>query len=81
MSNTSNEKAEKGSKFWMQKIVNEIAYAKKFEEIFGAKLIFLSPLKIESYKEYQLKESKFFSNVLGLTKEKFDDKFSFWANN
>ena len=81
MSNTSNEKAEKGSKFWMQKIVNETVYAKKFEEIFGAKLIFLSPLKIESYKEYQLKESKIFSNALGLTKSEFETNFSFWANN
>ncbi len=81
MSNTSNEKAEKGSKFWVQKIVNENPYTEKFQEIFGAKLIFLSPLASEFFKEYQLRESKIFSNVLGLTKVEFENKFSFWAKN
>lgn len=81
MSNTSNEKAEKGSKFWIQKIVNENFYNKKFEEIFGAKLNFLSPLESESFKEYQLREVKIFSSVLGLTKNEFENKFSFWAKN
>ena len=81
MSNTSNEKAEKGSKFWIQKIVNENFYNKKFEEIFGTKLKFLSPLESESFKEYQLREAKILSSVLGLTKIEFDEKFSFWAKN
>lgn len=81
MSNTSNEKAEKGSKFWVQKIVNENFYTAKFEEVFGAKLIFLSPLESESFKEYQLRDAKIFSSVLGLTKAELDEKFSFWAKN
>lgn len=81
MSNTSNSVANKGSKFWMQKIVNENAHAKKFEEILGERLNFLSPLASESYKEYQLRDSKIFSDLLGLTKSEFDNQFSFWAKN
>ena len=81
MGNTSNAKAEKGSRFWMQEIANETFRTKKFAEILGENLIFLSPLKSESYKEYQLKEPKIFSDVFGLSKEDFRNKFSFWANN
>ena len=81
MGNTSNAKAEKGSKFWMQEIANETSCTKKFAKILGEDLIFLSPLQSESYKEYQLTESKISSDVLGLSKEEFKNKFSFWTNN
>ena len=81
MSNTSNSKGEKGSKFWMQEIVNEPSRKKIFEKILGDNLIFLSPLQSECYKEYQLKEQKIFSDALGLDKSEFKKNFSFWATN
>ena len=52
MSNTSNKKAEKGSKFWMQEIVNNISLKKRLDMLLEDNLIFISPLKSESYKEY-----------------------------
>lgn len=82
ISNTANSAAAKGSKFWMQKIVNEKFFTIQVEEILAEKnLVWISPLESESYKEYQLKEQKIFSNVLGLTKDEFRKKFSFWASN
>ena len=81
VSNTSNSKGEKGSKFWMQEIVNEPSRKKILEKILGDNLIFLSPLQSECYKEYQLKEQKIFSNALGLDKSEFKKNFSFWATN
>ena len=81
MSNTSNERADKGSKFWIQEIANNIVYRDQLDEMLRDNLKFFSPLEIESYKEYQLKEPKIFYEVLGLTKYEFNNKFSFWANN
>lgn len=82
MSNTSNSRAEKGSKFWMQKIANDDLFATYFEKLLGEKNIhWLSPLQSESYKEYQLKEPKIFSEILGLSREEFRCKFSFWPTN
>ena len=82
MSNTSNEKATKGSKFWMQKIVNDDSLRARLEEMLCEKsLRWYSPLQAESYKEYQLKEPKIFSEVLGLSHEEFKKIFSFWPTN
>ena len=82
MSNTSNEQAEKGSKFWMQNIVNENNFAEEISEMLGEKFLnWISPLKYESYKEYKLNEQKIFSYVFGLSKEEFKNNFAFWANN
>lgn len=82
MSNTSNSKATKGSKFWMQEIVNNDLLEAQLEELLGEKnLRWIMPLQVESYKEYQLKEPKIFSEVLGLSRESFRENFSFWATN
>lgn len=82
MSNTSNSKATKGSKFWMQEIVNNNLLEAQLEDLLGEKnLRWVLPLQAESYKEYQLKEPKIFSEVLGLSLEVFKEKFSFWATN
>ena len=82
MSNTSNSKALKGSKFWMQEIVNDDLLEARLEELLGEKnLHWATPLQVESYKEYQLKEPKIFSKVLSLSREAFKEKFSFWATN
>ena len=82
MSNTSNERATKGSKFWMQKIVNDDSLRARLEEMLDGKIFhWYSPLQAESYKEYQLKEPKIFSEALGLSREEFKMKFSFWPTN
>lgn len=82
MSNTSNERATKGSKFWMQKIANDELSTARLETLFGERnLRWLSPLEAETFKEYQLKEPKIFSDALGLSREEFREKFLFWPNN
>ena len=82
MSNTANEQATKGSKFWIQKIVNDDSLRTRLEEILNEKsLHWYSPLQAESFKEYQLKESKISTGVFGLSREEFRIKFSFWATN
>ena len=82
MSNTSNLEAEKGSKFWMQKIVNENFFKARLEESLGEKFLkCFCPLQAEAYKEYQLKEPKIISEVLGLSREGFKERFSFWPTN
>lgn len=82
MSNTSNNVAEKGSKFWMQKIANDTNLTRIFENLLVEKNFnWISPLMSESYKEYQLKEQRIFSDILGLSKAECKNKFSFWASN
>ena len=82
MSNTSNERATKGSKFWMQAIVNDELLTTRLETLLGEQnLRRFSPLEAESFKEYQLKEPKIFSDVLGLLRDEFREKFSFWPTN
>ena len=81
MSNTSNNKANKGSKFWIQEIVNNDPLRSRLEKMLGENLRWYSPLQAESYKEYQLKEQKIFSEVLGLSQKDFKEKFSFWSTN
>ena len=62
MSNTSNARATKGSKFWMQEIANDELLTTRLEKLLGEKnLRWISPLKSETFKEYQLKETKIFS--------------------
>ena len=82
MSNTSNTRATKGSKFWMQRIANDETLTARLETLLDEKVLrWLSPLEAESFKEYQLKESKIFSDVLGLSRDEFNEKFSFRATN
>ena len=71
LSNLSLGRGEKGSKFWMQMIPNtELKH--KFDELIGDEVIWLSPLKNENYKEYELRE-KAICNRLGIeSKEKFN---------
>ena len=82
MSNTSNERARKGSKFWMQAIANDELLTARLETLLDERnLQWLSPLEAESFKEYQLKEPKIFSDALGLSRDEFREKFSFWPTN
>jgi len=66
MSNTSNGPAKKGSKYWMQKIVNTENLRRRLEKEIGfEKTIWVSPIENEQYKEYRLNEASI-ANKLGL---------------
>lgn len=80
MSNTSKGLAEKGSKFWMQAIVNSKMIDQLNAEI-GVPLDWLSPLKgeKEEYLEYELKQD-YICNAIGLTENEKKSVFSFWPN-
>ena len=81
MSNTSNTRATKGSKFLMQAVANDDTLTARLETLLGERLQWISPLEAESFKEYQLKEPKISSDVLGLSRNEFKANFSFWATN
>ena len=66
MSNTSKGPADKGSKYWMQKIINTENLRQRLEKEIGIKkIMWVSPLEKEQYKEYRLNE-KSISTKLGL---------------
>ena len=82
MSNTSNTRATKGSKFWMQAMANDEILTARLETLLDEQnLRWFSPLEAESFKEYRLSEPKIFSDALGLSRDEFRDKFSFWPTN
>lgn len=80
MSNTSKGKGTKGSKFWMQEVVNT-EMQKELNVSIGEELIWLSPLKgVKSdYLEYELRQ-KSICDKIGITEEQRKRIFSFWPN-
>ena len=78
MCNTANKKAEKGSKYWMQEIVNNEFLRKELEnKLKNESLEWISPLESESYDEYKLTEDKLKKKIPDLQ----DVDFSFWPKN
>ena len=78
MSNPSNMRVEKGSKYWMQEIVNTKFLRKELENKLGVNsLEWISPLENESYDEYKLTEEKLKKKIPSLK----DVDFSFWPKN
>ena len=80
MSNTSNGPATKGSKFWMQYIVNSNLKNKLNEEI-ASNIQWLSPLRGENsdYLEYELRQNYIY-NSIGINDIEKKELFSFWPN-
>lgn len=80
MSNTSKGKGTKGSKFWMQEVVNT-DLQKELNAAIGEELIWLSPLKgvNSDYLEYELRQ-QYICNAIGITEEQRKRIFSFWPN-
>jgi hypothetical protein len=73
LSNTSKGKGKKGSKFWMQMVINTKCRLQLNESI-GDNIQWLSPLiNQDDYAEYELKH-QYISDITGIKKE----KFSFW---
>jgi len=84
MSNTSDGPAEKGSKFWMQRIVNTPAMSLQLENCINlGKIKWFSPLRKDNYKEYKLNSNyipsdpeKLICNALDIVKKDLD----FWPH-
>lgn len=79
MSNTSKGKAIKGSKFWIQAVVNSKLQG-ELNSAIGDDLTWLSPLKDE-YLEYKLNQENICKGVLGVEGEQKKKIFSFWPDN
>lgn len=79
MSNTSKGRGIKGSKYWMQTIVEKKEYRTELDQMIGDTLTWISPLAGENgtYDEYEL-QHKIVLKELGITKEKAQEYFSFW---
>lgn len=80
MSNTSLGKAEKGSKYWIQLIVNTPEMQKQLNRaICGSEnLRWISPLAYDEYKEYKLNQPLVIDNMGIIDKAIAKDVFSFW---
>ena len=74
MSNTSNVEAVKGSKYQMQSLVRSATMKAELDEKLKDCLEWISPLKTDFYKEYQLNSLK---EKFGLKKGCFD---KFWPS-
>lgn len=75
-SNTSKGKAIKGSKYWIQEIINSNLKQDLDQKIGLGAITWLSPLKRENYVEYKLNQ-EVIMNKLNLNKQ----DFSFWPSN
>lgn len=75
-SNTLNARANKGSKFWVQTIINSSMRVDLESQIGLGPITWLSPLRGETYKEYKLNEE---SMLQRLNLSKAD--FNFWPQN
>lgn len=79
MSNTSKGRAIKGSKFWIQTVVNS-KLQRELNSAIGHDLTWLSPLKDE-YLEYKLNQENICKEVIGVEGEQKKKIFSFWPGN
>lgn len=79
MSNTSKGRGTKGSKFWMQIVVEEENLQKELNEKIGEDLRWISPLAgdNEEFEEYEL-GCKVMRNELGISEADSKVIFSFW---
>lgn len=75
MSNTSKGRASKGSKFWVQTIVNSEMKQKLDKELGCGAIDWISPLKDREYEEYSLNQPQV-RERLGLQSA----DFSFWTH-
>lgn len=79
MSNTSRGRGVKGSKFWMQKVVEVSELQAKLNQMIGEPLRWISPLAgvDESFEEYEL-QHQVVCKELGITGAQAKIMFSFW---
>ncbi len=80
-SNTSIGRGVKGSKFWMQVVVENPNLREELNNKIGEPLIWISPLadEADTFLEYELKD-QYVREFIGITKEEADELFKFWPN-
>ena len=77
MSNTSKGKADKGSKYWMQEIVNNKFLRKEIASKLGERsLDWISPLEKDSYSEYRFNDKDLQDKIPEIS----EGDFSFWPS-
>ncbi len=79
-SNTSIGRGVKGSKFWMQIVVEHQNLQDELNAQIGEPLIWISPLagKSDTFLEYQLNDT-YITKLLGISKAEATELFDFWA--
>lgn len=75
-SNTSKIRGKKGSKFWMQTIINSDMKLKLESQIGIGKIKWISPLSKDEYAEYKLNQNDIVE-LIGISKA----SYSFWPTN
>lgn len=75
-SNTSKGRGKKGSKFWVQTIINSDMKIKLERQIGIGKINWVSPLAKDNYTEYKLNQD-YITELIGIPKSSYD----FWPSN
>ena len=78
MANKTVGPATKGSRKWMQHIVNE--HPEVINQLLGVELEWISPLKEENYQEYQLRSPIVVDKIWKTNKLKADFHNDFWPS-
>ena len=79
-SNTSKGRGIKGSKYWIQTVVEDQILQNKLNSMIGEPLIWISPLAgpENTYDEYELKDP-YVCEQMGVSSEDAKSLFSFWS--
>lgn len=78
-SNTSKGRGIKGSKYWIQTVVNDEGLRNKLDSMIGGPLVWISPLAgpENTYDEYELKDH-YVCDKIGVSYDEARSLFSFW---
>ena len=78
-SNTSKGRGIKGSKYWIQTVVEDQTLQNKLNAMIGEPLVWISPLAgpQNTYDEYELRDP-YICKQLGISEEEAKELFSFW---
>ena len=78
-SNTSKGPGIKGSKYWIQKVIEVEGLRNKLDSMIGETLVWISPLAgpKNTYDEYELKDP-YVCDQMGVSHEEAQALFSFW---
>ena len=80
-SNTSKGRGIKGSKYWIQTVVEDQILQNKLNAMIGETLVWISPLAgpQNTYDEYELRDS-YICEQMGISEVEAKKMFSFWPN-
>lgn len=80
-SNTSKGRGIKGSKYWIQTVIEDVNLRNKLDSMIGEPLVWISPLAgpENTYDEYELKDT-YVCDKMGVSRYEAQELFSFWPN-